>query len=39
MAVRRKVIEAVSEVFRKHGAVEIDTPAFELKDVLMGKYG
>jgi histidyl-tRNA synthetase len=39
MAVRRKVIETVSEVFRKHGAVEIDTPAFELKDVLMGKYG
>lgn len=39
MAVRRKVIDTISEVFRRHGAVEIDTPAFELKDVLMGKYG
>jgi histidyl-tRNA synthetase len=26
-------------VFKKHGAVEIDTPVFELKDTLTGKYG
>ena len=26
-------------MFRRHGAVGIDTPVFELKDTLMGKYG
>jgi histidyl-tRNA synthetase len=26
-------------VFKKHGAVEIDTPVFELKETLTGKYG
>jgi histidyl-tRNA synthetase len=31
MAIRRKVIDTVAEVFKKHGAVEIDTPVFELK--------
>lgn len=31
MAVRRKVIDTISSIFRKHGAVEIDTPVFELK--------
>lgn len=39
MAVRRKVIDIISGVFRKHGAVEIDTPTFELKHILTGKYG
>ena len=26
-------------VFERHGAVEIDTPVFELRSTLMGKYG
>ena len=39
MAIRRKVIDTVVDVFKKHGAVEIDTPIFELKEVLTGKYG
>ena len=39
MAIRRKVIDTVVDVFKKHGAVEIDTPVFELKEVLTGKYG
>jgi histidyl-tRNA synthetase len=26
-------------VFKRHGGVEIDTPVFELKEVLTGKYG
>lgn len=26
-------------MFRAHGAVEIDTPVFELRETLMGKYG
>jgi hypothetical protein len=30
---------AIKAVFNRHGAVEIDTPVFELKETLMGKYG
>lgn len=26
-------------MFKRHGAVEIDTPVFELRSTLMGKYG
>ena len=26
-------------MFKRHGGVEIDTPVFELKEVLTGKYG
>ena len=34
------LITAVSQnVFRRHGAVEIDTPVFELRETLLGKYG
>lgn len=39
MAVRRNIFNTVTEVFRSHGAVEIDTPVFELKETLTGKYG
>lgn len=39
MAIREKVIDSIRAVFRKHGAVTIDTPVFELKEILMGKYG
>ena len=39
MAIRRKVLDIISGIFIKHGAVEIDTPVFELKEVLTGKYG
>ncbi|XP_068233150.1 histidine--tRNA ligase isoform X1 [Palaemon carinicauda] len=39
MAVRRKVFNVIESVFHMHGAVEIETPVFELKEVLTGKYG
>uniref|UniRef100_A0AAG5DV50 histidine--tRNA ligase n=1 Tax=Anopheles atroparvus TaxID=41427 RepID=A0AAG5DV50_ANOAO len=39
MALRQRVLEQVIRVFRKHGAETIDTPVFELKEVLTGKYG
>jgi histidyl-tRNA synthetase len=26
-------------VFKRHGAVSIDTPVFEQRETLMGKYG
>ena len=29
----------VIKVFKRHGAETIDTPIFELKEVLTGKYG
>merc|ERR1711963_319203 len=39
MAIREKVLEKIIKVFKCHGAVTIDTPVFELKEVLTGKYG
>jgi histidyl-tRNA synthetase len=39
MRVREQAFEAIRRVFKRHGAVEIDTPVFELKEVLTGKYG
>ena len=39
MAIREKVIDTIKGVFKKHGAVTIDTPVFELKEILTGKYG
>ena len=29
----------IISTFKRHGAETIDTPVFELKDVLTGKYG
>ena len=39
MIIREKVIELVKSVFERHDAETIDTPVFELKEVLTGKYG
>jgi len=39
MAVREKIFNTIKTVFKRHGAVTIDTPVFELKEILMGKYG
>ncbi|XP_062538711.1 histidine--tRNA ligase, cytoplasmic isoform X1 [Armigeres subalbatus] len=39
MALRQNILERVATVFKKHGAETIDTPVFELKEVLTGKYG
>lgn len=39
MALRQNVLQKIIAVFQKHGAETIDTPVFELKDVLTGKYG
>ena len=38
-AVREVVFAAITRVFQRHGAVSIDTPVFELKKTLTGKYG
>jgi histidyl-tRNA synthetase len=29
----------VTDVFKRHGATTLDTPVFELKEILSGKYG
>ncbi|XP_058827792.1 histidine--tRNA ligase isoform X2 [Topomyia yanbarensis] len=39
MALRQQIFDKVIAVFKKHGAETIDTPVFELKEVLTGKYG
>ena len=39
MALREAIFAKISSVFKRHGAVTIETPVFELKEVLTGKYG
>ena len=39
MAIREKAFNTIRSIFKKHGASEIDTPVFELKETLTGKYG
>ena len=39
MAIRERVFATIIDVYKRHGAVTIDTPVFELKEVLTGKYG
>ncbi|XP_026491645.2 histidine--tRNA ligase, cytoplasmic isoform X1 [Vanessa tameamea] len=39
MTIRNNVLQKIITVFKRHGAECIDTPVFELKEVLTGKYG
>jgi histidyl-tRNA synthetase len=39
MVIRDHIFSTISNVFKRHGAVTIDTPVFELKEILAGKYG
>ena len=39
MAVREQAFKTIVTCFKRHGAVTISTPVFELKDTLTGKYG
>ncbi|XP_036319026.1 histidine--tRNA ligase, cytoplasmic isoform X1 [Rhagoletis pomonella] len=39
MMLRQGVLDKIIAVFKKHGGEAIDTPVFELKEVLTGKYG
>lgn len=36
---RQTIFRKITEVFELHGGVTIDTPVFELKEILSGKYG
>ncbi|XP_061442594.1 histidine--tRNA ligase, cytoplasmic [Rhineura floridana] len=39
MAIRERVFSIIIDCFKRHGAETIDTPVFELKETLTGKYG
>jgi len=39
MAIRERVFNTIKGVFKRHGGVTIETPVFELRDTLTGKYG
>eukprot|EP01025_Chloroclados_australasicus_P057505 TRINITY_DN716_c0_g2_i6.p1 TRINITY_DN716_c0_g2~~TRINITY_DN716_c0_g2_i6.p1 ORF type:complete len:658 (-),score=94.26 TRINITY_DN716_c0_g2_i6:55-2028(-) len=39
MSIREEAFATIQNIFRRHGAVNIDTPVFELKETLTGKYG
>lgn len=39
MSVRERVFKLIKRCFKRHGAVTIETPVFELKTILTGKYG
>lgn len=39
IALRNEIFDKIRRIFELHGGKEIDTPVFELKEVLTGKYG
>lgn len=39
MILRDRIFSTITTVFKRHGAVTIDTPVFELREILAGKYG
>lgn len=39
MIVREGIFDSLSSLFKRHGGVTIDTPVFELREILTGKYG
>ncbi|KAL4957725.1 hypothetical protein BDW69DRAFT_180371 [Aspergillus filifer] len=39
MIIRESIFSAITEVFKRHGGTQLDTPVFELKEILSGKYG
>lgn len=39
MYLRDYITETIKTVFKRHGAVTIETPMFEYKHILVGKYG
>lgn len=39
MIIREGIFSSLTAMFKRHGAVTIDTPVFELREILTGKYG
>ncbi|KAF7713916.1 Histidine--tRNA ligase, mitochondrial [Penicillium ucsense] len=36
---RDRIFTTISNVFKRHGGTALDTPVFELREILAGKYG
>jgi histidyl-tRNA synthetase len=39
MRIRERVLGVLTPIFKRHGAVQIETPVFEAREVLTAKYG
>ncbi|KAK3312761.1 histidyl-tRNA synthetase [Apodospora peruviana] len=39
MHVREHLFKTMNDIFKSHGGTPLDTPVFELKEILAGKYG
>ncbi|KAK2658683.1 hypothetical protein Ddye_005216 [Dipteronia dyeriana] len=39
MAIRERAFSIISDIFKRHGATALDTPVFEMRETLTGKYG
>ncbi|QSL64181.1 hypothetical protein MERGE_000336 [Pneumocystis wakefieldiae] len=39
MFIKEEIFSRIINVFKRHGGITIDTPTFELKEILAGKYG
>ncbi|ODV85399.1 hypothetical protein CANARDRAFT_28195 [[Candida] arabinofermentans NRRL YB-2248] len=39
MVIREGIFSTLTSLFKSHGGVTIDTPVFELREILAGKYG
>ncbi|CAN8096425.1 unnamed protein product [Discula destructiva] len=39
VVLREEIFKTLTDAFKRHGGNALDTPVFELKDVLAGKYG
>ena len=37
--IREKIFKVAGDIFARHGGTQLDTPVFELKHILAGKYG
>ncbi|RAO65895.1 uncharacterized protein BHQ10_001907 [Talaromyces amestolkiae] len=37
--IRDRIFSSITNVFRRHGGTALDTPVFELREILAGKYG
>jgi histidyl-tRNA synthetase len=38
MVLREKIFKTITDVFKRHGGITIDTPVFELKEILAGNW-
>lgn len=36
---RDRVFNTITDIFKRHGGTALDTPVFELREILAGKYG